>query len=440
MKEIDVLVIGGGPAGIAAALAARRAGAAHVCILERDIELGGILNQCIHNGFGLHYFNEELTGPEYAGRFIRRLDGTNVEVELGAMALSMEKASGNGYDVRVVSRERGYRVMRTRSVVLAMGCRERTRGMIGIPGTRPAGVFTAGAAQRYVNLEGCMVGRRVLILGSGDIGLIMARRMTLEGAKVLACVEVMPYPGGLTRNRVQCLEDFGIPLYLSHTIVEIKGERRVESAVVAQVDAQRRPISGTEKEYTCDTILLSVGLIPENELTRRAGIALDPHTGGAAVTENMETLSPGVFACGNVAQVHDLVDDVTLEGERAGEAAAAFAQGKNADGLLAVSVKPGEGVSYTLPQSIRVQAVGKAAEVSFRVRRPFGPCTIIVRSGNTLLASFGRGRAAPGEMEHVFLPRTLLDKAAKEIIISIEEKSGGENVPAGGALERGGLK
>ncbi len=432
---IDVLVIGGGPAGLAAALGARGAGAGRVCVLERDAELGGILNQCIHNGFGLHYFHEELTGPEYAGRFIEKLAGAGIEVSLGDMALSLSPVGGgaaNGWEVRAVSRARGCRILRARSVVLAMGCRERTRGMIGIPGTRPAGVFTAGAAQRYVNLEGCMVGRRALILGSGDIGLIMARRLTLEGAEVLACVEVMPYPGGLARNRAQCLDDFGIPLLLSHTIVEIRGARRVEGAVVARVDARRRPVPGTETEYACDTILLSVGLIPENELTRCAGIPLDPHTGGAVVRENMETLSPGVFACGNVAQVHDLVDNVTAEAERAGAAAAAFARGERAAEEPALAVAPGEGVSYTLPQRIRVRAVERAAEISFRVKRPFGPCTVAVRSKEAPLCSFMRERAAPGEMEHIVLPRSLLDKAREGIIISMEEKNPEEKNAEGG--------
>ncbi len=292
----DLIVIGGGPAGLAAACAAWEGGARSILIVERDRELGGILNQCIHNGFGLHYFKEELTGPEYAGRFIKLLGETGVEIRLDTMALEITADR----EVHMVGRTTGYRVEQARSIVLAMGCRERTRGAIGIPGTRPAGVFTAGAAQRYVNMEGWMPGRRVVILGSGDIGLIMARRLTLEGAKVLACVEVMPYSGGLTRNIVQCLHDYGIPLYLSHTVTDIQGRDRVERVIVSKVDEKRVPIPGTEMAFDCDTLLLSVGLIPENELTRQAGIEIDRRTGGAVVYEDMETSIPGVFACGNV--------------------------------------------------------------------------------------------------------------------------------------------
>lgn len=310
----ELIVIGGGPAGLAAACQAYQDGLRKILIIERDKELGGILNQCIHNGFGLHYFKEELTGPEYAGRFIQMLQDTNVEVSLDTMVLAVTPQR----EVHAVSSADGYRVLQAKSIVLAMGCRERTRGAIAIPGTRPAGIFTAGTAQRYINMEGYMVGRRVLILGSGDIGLIMARRMTLEGAKVLACVELMPYSGGLNRNIVQCLHDYDIPLYLSHTIVDIKGTERVEKVIVAKVDENRKPIPGTEMEFDCDTILLSVGLIPENELTSEAGIEIDRRTSGAVVYENMETSIPGVFACGNVVHVHDLVDFVT--GEKIGRA------------------------------------------------------------------------------------------------------------------------
>ena len=413
----DVIVVGGGPAGLAAALKAREEGAQRVLILERDKELGGILNQCIHNGFGLHYFKEELTGPEYAGRFIEQLQGSGIEVSADTMVLEITQ----GRQVHAVSKAGGYRVYEAGAIVLAMGGRERTRGAIGIPGTRPAGVFTAGTAQRYVNMEGYMVGRRVLILGSGDIGLIMARRMTLEGAKVLACVEVMPYSGGLNRNIVQCLHDYDIPLYLSHTIVDIQGKDRVEKAVVAQVDENRRPIPGTEMEFECDTILLSVGLIPENELTRTAGIQMDGRTSGAVVYENMETSAPGIFACGNVVHVHDLVDYVTAESQRAGAAAARFALGQK-NGDEALELVNGEGVSYTVPQRVRLSGVEKAVEVFFRVRRVYeGDLKIVAESGGEPLAAYKREHLAPGEMEHIALPKVLLQRAKGPVTISIQE-------------------
>ena len=417
-QEYDVIVVGGGPAGLAAALSARENGAEHVLILERDEELGGILNQCIHNGFGLHHFKEELTGPEYAGRFIRQLEGTGIEVMLGAMVLEV---NAQAHTVQAISKTLGYRLLRGKSILLAMGCRERTRGAIGIPGTRPAGVFTAGAAQRYVNMEGYMVGKRVLILGSGDIGLIMARRMTLEGAKVLACVEVMPYSGGLMRNIVQCLQDYDIPLYLSHTIIDIQGKDRVERAVVAKVDENRRPISGTEMVFDCDTILLSVGLIPENELTSGAGIALDPRTKGPVVFENMETSAPGVFACGNVVHVHDLVDFVTAESQRAGAASARYALGQASDGP-AVEIKNGDGVGYTVPQKYRPAAVDKKLEIFFRVRRVYGNSAVVVTSEGVPLARFKREHLAPGEMEHITLPAALLAKAAGALEVAVEEE------------------
>ena len=316
----DLIVIGGGPAGLAAAYAAYKRGLEKILIIERDVELGGILNQCIHNGFGLHHFKEELTGPEYAERFIKMLKDTKVEVKLDTMALDVTADK----QVHITNTVDGYRILSAKSIVLAMGCRERTRGAIAIPGERPAGILTAGTAQRYVNMEGYMVGKRVLILGSGDIGLIMARRMTLEGAEVLGCVEIMPRSGGLNRNIVQCLHDYNIPLYLSHTIVDIKGSKRVDEAVVMRVDENRVPIPGTEIVFKCDTILLSVGLIPENELTKKAGIQMDLKTSGPVVHENMETSAPGIFACGNVVHVHDLVDFVTAESEKTGCAAADY--------------------------------------------------------------------------------------------------------------------
>lgn len=420
MNEIyDVIVVGGGPAGLAAALKAKENGAEKVLILERDKEAGGILNQCIHNGFGLHYFKEELTGPEYAGRFIAELPGSGIEVWLDTMVLDL---NAEAHEIHAVSGKYGYRLLRAKSIVLAMGCRERTRGAIGIPGTRPAGVFTAGTAQRYVNMEGYMVGKRVLILGSGDIGLIMARRMTLEGAKVLACVEVMPYSGGLNRNIVQCLNDYDIPLYLSHTIIDIRGDGRVEKAIVAEVDENRRPIPGTEMEFDCDTILLSVGLIPENELTRGAGIEIDRRTNGAVVFENMETQAEGIFACGNVVHVHDLVDYVTAESSRAGEAAAKYAMGERRSGRI-IEVSNGDGVGYTVPQRIRAEAVEKSVDIFFRVRNVYsGDLRITVKDGEKILASYKREHLAPGEMEHIALPAVLLNKAESDnITVSVEE-------------------
>lgn len=413
----DLIVIGGGPAGLAAAEKAYQAGLRRILIVERDKELGGILNQCIHNGFGLHYFKEELTGPEYAGRFVDMLQDTNIEVCLDTMVLAVTPEK----EVHLVSAEQGYRILQAKSVVLAMGCRERTRGAIAIPGTRPAGIFTAGTAQRYVNMEGYMVGNRVLILGSGDIGLIMARRMTLEGAKVLACIEVMPYSGGLNRNLVQCLQDYDIPLYLSHTIVDIQGTGRVEHAVVAKVDENRKPIPGTEMVFDCDTILLSVGLIPENELTRQAGIKMDPRTNGAVVFENMETSIPGIFACGNAVHVHDLVDFVTAESQRAGIAAAKFVQSVSPESGKILKLDNGPGVTYTVPQKIRLQNLDKCADVFFRVNRVYGKSSIQVMSGHVPIARFSREHLAPGEMEHIVVSKNQLEKAEGAVTIQIEE-------------------
>ena len=417
----DIIVVGGGPAGLAAAHAAWQDGCKSICIVERDKELGGILNQCIHNGFGLHFFKEELTGPEYAGRFIDMLRETGVTVKTDTMVLEITP----GKQVHIVSAADGYEILEARAVVLAMGCRERTRGAIGIPGTRPAGVFTAGAAQRYLNIEGYMVGKRVVILGSGDIGLIMARRMTLEGAKVLACVEVMPYSGGLTRNIVQCLHDFDIPLYLSHTITDIQGRDRVERVTVAEVGPDRKPIAGTERTFDCDTVLLSVGLIPENELSRAAGLEMDPRTNGPCVYENMETSVPGVFACGNVVHVHDLVDFVTAESQRAGRAAAAFCAGGSAAATPLLPLKAGNGVGYTVPQQIRMENIGDGVPVFFRVRAVYRDAKIVVRDAEgTQIAAFPREHLAPGEMETIRLPRVLLQKAAGALKVEIEK--GGE--------------
>ena len=421
MKTCQLAIIGGGPAGLAAACAAYDAGLRDILILERDRELGGILNQCIHNGFGLHHFKEELTGPEYAGRFIEMLRSTSVRVLSDTMVLDVTPEK----HVCCVNTTDGYQEVAVQAVVLAMGCRERTRGAISIPGTRCSGIFTAGAAQRYVNIEGYMVGKRIVILGSGDIGLIMARRMTLEGAKVLACVELMPYSSGLNRNIVQCLHDFDIPLYLSHTITDIQGKNRLERVVVSEVGPDRRPIPGTEMVFDCDTLLLSVGLIPENELTRRAGIDMDRRTNGPRVFENMETSIPGVFACGNVVHVHDLVDFVTAEAEKAGRSAAEYVlHGAAADGRT-FATACGACVTYTVPQQIRLAAMGDKTEVSFRVNRSFAKSRILVTDETgAVVARFARQHMAPGEMEHIALPRVLLEKAGGDTLtVSCEEVS-----------------
>lgn len=417
----ELIVIGGGPAGLAAACRAWEDGLRRILVVERDKELGGILNQCIHNGFGLHRFQEELTGPEYAGRFLEMLRATGVQVQLDTMALQLVPGqAGAPHTVHCVSAQHGYQALETAAVVLAMGCRERTRGAIAIPGERPSGIFTAGTAQRYLNMEGYMVGRRVVILGSGDIGLIMARRMSLEGARVLACVELMPYSSGLTRNIVQCLQDYGIPLYLSHTVTGIRGHNRLEQVTVSRVDEQRMPIPGTEMVFECDTLLLSVGLIPENELTRQAGICMDTRTGGAVVYENMETSVPGIFACGNVVHVHDLVDYVSAESERAGAAAAAYVQAARRADSAVLEVKNGTGVSYTVPQHVRAGA--HRAEVFFRVNRVLGASRIVVQdAAGVQIAQYRRERMAPGEMEHIMLPAALLQKAQGALTLHAQE-------------------
>lgn len=417
MKQVQLAIIGGGPAGLSAAIAARKAGVEDILLIERDRELGGILNQCIHAGFGLHTFGRELTGPEYAGEYVRQFRELNIPCLSGTMVLDLSPDRV----LTVTGRETGLVQIRAQAVILAMGCRERPRGALNIPGTRPAGIYSAGAAQRLVNVEGLMPGRDVVILGSGDIGLIMARRMTLEGAKVLACVEVMPYSGGLTRNIVQCLHDYNIPLYLSHTVTKIEGEGRLTGVTVQKVDENRAPVPGTEMHFDCDTLLLSVGLIPENELSGGAGVEMDRRHNGPMVYENMETSVPGIFAAGNVVHVHDLVDFVTGESQRAGAAAARFArQGPAPEGRV-LEVENGASVTYTVPGKIRLANVDKAVEVFFRVNRVCGNSVIRVTAGSEQLAAYKREHLAPGEMERISVPRALLEKADGCITVSVEE-------------------
>ena len=410
-----IVIIGGGPAGLAAAVSAKQAGEDDILILERDHELGGILNQCIHNGFGLHTFKEELTGPEYAGRYIKQVLDLGIEYKLNTMVMDISADRV----VTAMNREDGMFQIKAGAVILCMGCRERPRGALNIPGYRPAGIFSAGTAQRLVNMEGYMPGREVVILGSGDIGLIMARRMTLEGAKVKVVAELMPYSGGLKRNIVQCLDDYGIPLKLSHTVIDIEGKEHVSAVTIAEVGPDRRPIPGTEIRYTCDTLLLSCGLIPENELSRSAGVDMNGVTGGPNVNESLETSVPGIFACGNVLHVHDLVDYVSAESEAAGRAAAAFLQGKSPEGPE-LKLEPGFDVGYTVPQHVHKGAGD--VEIFFRVRSVRRNTAIRVRDGQTQIARFRREHMAPGEMETIKLPRVLLDRVQGDTLtIEIEE-------------------
>ena len=404
MTNYDLVIVGGGPAGLAAAISAKDNGIESILVIERDRELGGILNQCIHNGFGLHTFKEELTGPEYASRFIEQAKERNIAYKLNTMVMdiSHEKV------VTAMNREDGMFEIQAKAVILAMGCRERSRGALNIPGYRPAGIFSAGTAQRLVNMEGYMPGREVVILGSGDIGLIMARRMTLEGAKVKVVAELMPYSGGLKRNIVQCLDDFGIPLKLSHTVIDIEGKNRVEAVTIAEVGPDRKPIPGTEERYTCDTLLLSCGLIPENELSKSAGVALNPVTSGPVVNDSLETSIDGVFACGNVLHVHDLVDYVSQEAATAGKNAARYIlNGKAADSKM-VEILPVDGVRYTVPKFVRPDEMDDTLTVRFRVGDVYKNCAIATYFDNTLISKRKRPVMAPGEMEQVILDKKKL--------------------------------
>lgn len=422
MLNYDIVIVGGGPAGLAAAVSAKENGVDSILVLERDQELGGILNQCIHNGFGLHTFKEELTGPEYAARYIKQLEEAKIEYKLNTMVIDITKDK----TVTAMNRVDGLFEIQAKAIILAMGCRERSRGALNIPGYRPAGIYSAGTAQRLVNIEGCLPGREVVILGSGDIGLIMARRMTLEGAKVQVVAELLPYSGGLKRNIVQCLDDYGIPLKLSHTVVDIEGKERVSGVTIAQVDQNRKPIPGTEQHYTCDTLLLSCGLIPENELSTSLGVEISPVTAGPLVNESLETNVEGVFACGNVLHVHDLVDFVSQEAKAAGKHAAAYVRNGAKHSLcegIDIPIVAEEGVRYTVPKTIHPQRMEENHTVRFRVGDVYQNCYVSVYLNQERVIHRKRPVVVPGEMEEVVLKQEVLKTFSNlsQITVKIEK-------------------
>ena len=428
MREYDLIIVGGGPAGLAAAISAKKEGIDNLLILERDHELGGILNQCIHNGFGLHTFKEELTGPEYAYRFIEEAEKLEIPYKLNTMVLDISQ-EGREKTITAMNREDGLMFLKTKAVVLAMGCRERPRGALNIPGYRPAGIYTAGTAQRLVNMEGYMPGKEVVILGSGDIGLIMARRMTLEGAKAKVVAELLPYSGGLQRNIVQCLNDFDIPLKLSHTVVDIQGKERVTGITLAEVDENRKPIPGTEEFYSCDTLLLSCGLIPENELSGKMGVELSRVTSGPVVNESLETNVEGVFACGNVLHVHDLVDYVSEEAARAGSHAAEYIRnwnsGESKEEEQTIRIQTEGGIRYSVPQIIRTGHMEDTLTVRFRVGAVYRDAYISVYCGEKRILHKKKKKLAPGEMEQVVLKKQDLtaEEGLDKIVMKVEEAS-----------------